>query len=252
MSFPGPASDRHAAWLYDRIFYDTELEAVAFENLAARDIPACRRAFDTLLGRLDLSHADEHQRLVIQLFADVLHRVNRRVHPRPEREAAYQRNRLALIESFSSCDDLATARERFRFSLESLLRPTDRDDRLHPTIERAKAYIQEHFHRRIYLSSIAKAIAVSPNYLSRLFRRETGITLTTYVQRVRLNHAMRLLENGRYSLSEIAYRVGYQNYRDFYRNFVKHVGASPRDVRQRVTRGRDARVPSRRGTAVAE
>jgi AraC-like DNA-binding protein len=37
---------------------------------------------------------------------------------------------------------------------------------------------------------------------------------------------MRLLEFGRYSLSEIAYRVGYQNYRDFYRNFVKHVGSS--------------------------
>jgi AraC-like DNA-binding protein len=63
---------------------------------------------------------------------------------------------------------------------------------------------------------------------------------------------MRLLEFGRYSLSEIAYRVGYQNYRDFYRNFVKHVGSSPRDVRRRITQDRVGRIASRQGTAIAE
>jgi AraC-like DNA-binding protein len=102
-----------------------------------------------------------------------------------------------LIQTFSSCEDLIAARERFRFSLESLLRPVNGGDRLHPTIERAKAYIHENFNRRIYLSSIATALVVSPNYLSRLFRRETGVTLTAYVQRVRLDRAMRLLEFGR-------------------------------------------------------
>ena len=62
------------------------------------------------------------------------------------------------------------------------------------------------------------------------------MTLTSYIQRVRINHARRLLAEGGESISEIAYRVGYRNYRDFYRNFVKHENASPRAVRERLSR----------------
>ena len=56
------------------------------------------------------------------------------------------------------------------------------------------------------------------------------------IQRVRIGHATRLLADARCSISEIAYRVGYRNYRDFYRNFVKHENASPRAVRERIAR----------------
>ena len=83
---------------------------------------------------------------------------------------------------------------------------------------------------------MAAILHVSPNYLSRLFRRETGLTLTAFVHRVRLDHAVALLGESNRSISEIAYRVGYQNYRDFYRNFVKVEQASPREVRRRLTR----------------
>ena len=38
------------------------------------------------------------------------------------------------------------------------------------------------------------------------------------------------------SIAEIAYKVGYQNYRDFYRNFVKFEGASPRSTKARLRR----------------
>ena len=42
-----------------------------------------------------------------------------------------------------------------------------------------------------------------------------------------------LAEEGR-SCAEIAYEVGYQNYRDFYRNLVKYERVSPRRLRQRL------------------
>jgi YesN/AraC family two-component response regulator len=88
---------------------------------------------------------------------------------------------------------------------------------------------------------VAQALAVSPNYLSRLIRRETGMTLTAHIQRTRLRRAKQLLaEEGR-SISEIAYQVGYQNYRDFYRNFVKYEDTSPRQMRRRLSAERRAR-----------
>ena len=61
------------------------------------------------------------------------------------------------------------------------------------------------------------------------------MTLTAYIQRVRLRHAKQLLAEGGRSISEIAYLVGYQNYRDFYRNFVKYKNASPRQIQRRLT-----------------
>jgi AraC-like DNA-binding protein len=50
-----------------------------------------------------------------------------------------------------------------------------------------------------------------------------------------------LLAVGGRSISEIAYLVGYQNYRDFYRNFVKYERASPRQARRSIHRTEDAR-----------
>jgi AraC-like DNA-binding protein len=48
-----------------------------------------------------------------------------------------------------------------------------------------------------------------------------------------------LLAGGGRSISEIAYMVGYQNYRDFYRNFVKYERASPRQARRSMSRAED-------------
>ena len=56
---------------------------------------------------------------------------------------------------------------------------------------------------------------------------------------MRLDHARLLLAIGGRSISEIAYLVGYQNYRDFYRNFVKYERASPRQARRKLS-GADA------------
>ena len=59
-----------------------------------------------------------------------------------------------------------------------------------------------------------------------------------------------LLAAGDRSISEIAYLVGYQNYRDFYRNFVKYKQASPREIQRRLARGLGEKaVPAEGGTA---
>jgi AraC-like DNA-binding protein len=112
--------------------------------------------------------------------------------------------------------------------------------RINPLVARARDLIEQSYTRRISLSSVAGSLAVSPNYLSRLFRAETGVTLTAYVQRARLDRAKQLLAESGRTISEIAYQVGYQNYRDFYRNFVKYESVSPRQMRRRLndSRGR--------------
>ena len=58
-----------------------------------------------------------------------------------------------------------------------------------------------------------------------------------------------LLADESRSIAEIAYLVGYQNYRDFYRNFVKHEHVPPSQVRRKLAEEGHLRRPSPKGPA---
>ena len=220
-----------------RLGYDPAKENAALARLERGDLESCRKALWTLVRGLELPASEADCRQLAQLLLDILQKLNRRVHRGRERESVYQATRVRLIERFARATSPDQALRAFRRELHLL---TDRSRRPSSRITRlalnAKTFIDAHYERRTSLSTVAAHLHVSSNYLSRVFRHETGMTLTSYIQRVRINHARRLLAEGGESISEIAYRVGYRNYRDFYRNFVKHENASPRAVRERLSR----------------
>jgi AraC-like DNA-binding protein len=224
---------------FDRIGYDRDLELAALNQLADFDLTGCRRSLGALVSGIDPSRVDGDAAVAIQLLVDSLHRVNQHLHGHPANEGTYLANRLAIIDRVSSCDSISDARANFLPALNLLLAPfhTERESR-HPLADRARIFIDGNYHRRLSLSEVAERLGVSPSYLSRVFRRETGVTLTTYIQRARIDRALALLAQGASSISEIAYQVGYQNYRDFYRNFVRQENASPRQVRARLRKRR--------------
>jgi len=224
---------------FERIGYDPDLEVAALNRLAELNLAGCRRTLGELVSGVDPARVDGDAEVLVQLLADVLHKVNQRAHDHPSSEGLYLANRLAIIDRYSACRSASDAQDRFLPALNLLLAPLHARRRSsHPLTDRACAYIDDNYHRRVSLSQVAERLAVSPSYLSRVFRRETGVTLTTYVQRARIDRSLVLLAQGAKSISEIAYQVGYQNYRDFYRNFVKYEKASPRQVRSRLGRTR--------------
>jgi AraC-like DNA-binding protein len=225
---------------FHRIGYDPDLELAALGRLGDFDLSGCRKSLGALVAGIDAARVDGAASVVVQLLVDVLHRVNQRIHGDPTSEGIYLANRLAIIDRFASCASVADARARFLPALNLLLAPFhSQRESPHPLADRARVFIDGNYHRRLSLSEVAEWLAVSPSYLSRVFRRETGVTLTSYIQRARIDRSIALLAQGRRSISEIAYQVGYQNYRDFYRNFVKQENESPRQVRARL-RGRHA------------
>jgi two-component system response regulator YesN len=238
--------------LYGRIRFDLDLEAEALARLAELDLDGCRARFGRLVDGLDLRPAGARDGEVALLLLDVLQHVNRKVHHAPAEDGAYQTHRAELLERFTGVRDAEQARRAFMPALNRLLSGlSPRPVASHHLVDAARAFIDENYPRRISLSSVASRLHVSPNHLSRIFKKATGRTLTQYVQSVRLEHAMALLAAGGRSISEIAYLVGYQNYRDFYRNFVKYKNASPRQMRRRLTQGdfRAASPDGQRGSA---
>lgn len=146
-----------------------------------------------------------------------------------------QESSTALVQSFLAEVDRVLA--PFRAAQRSV----------NPIVLRARRFIEDHAGEPVSLSRVATELRVARNYLSALFRRETGVTLTEYIHQVRIRRAELLLRAGDLTLAEAAYRVGYQSYRHFYRNFVRLCGLSPTTyVRHLGDAGRDASASIRR------
>ena len=94
----------------------------------------------------------------------------------------------------------------------------------------AIVYIRENYQKPIQLSMVAEACNVTSSYLSRLFTEYLGTNFIDYINRFRLNKAIILLEEKKYSIKEVAYLVGYQDPNYFSRIFRRHMGISPSDL----------------------
>ncbi len=98
-------------------------------------------------------------------------------------------------------------------------------------VARAIDYLEAHYQEKISLREVAAALYISPNYLSELFRRHTGQTLSDYLQRLRMEKARRYLGDVRYKVSDIARLVGFTDSRYFSSSFKKLYGMRPLDYR---------------------
>ncbi|MGN0070578.1 MAG: AraC family transcriptional regulator [Atopobiaceae bacterium] len=83
----------------------------------------------------------------------------------------------------------------------------------------------------ITLEEVASEMGVSPAYLSRLLKKQTGSSFQRLLVRQRMSEAARLLSFGTLSVTEVARRVGYTNVTFFYRKFQEEFGCSPGEWR---------------------
>lgn len=90
------------------------------------------------------------------------------------------------------------------------------------------SYIDFHYTEELSLAYFAKMFNLSRSYLSDLFRKETGSTLTDFIHQVRMRHAIALLNSSAMPITAIATSCGYNDVNYFIRRFKKVYGLSPR------------------------
>jgi two-component system response regulator YesN len=83
------------------------------------------------------------------------------------------------------------------------------------------------------LSDIAEVMYLNPTYISRVFSQSTGETFTNYLTRLKMEYAGELLKNPELKIYEIGARVGYQDLKNFYRQFKKVTGLTPTEYRNK-------------------
>jgi len=101
-------------------------------------------------------------------------------------------------------------------------------------IAQVKQFIHEHCEDDLSRDTIAQAVYLTPNYLSKLFRREAGMTLRQYINDVRITEAKRLLATTDQSVSDIAMDLGFENVSYFSTVFKKENGLGPLAWRSRA------------------
>lgn len=91
----------------------------------------------------------------------------------------------------------------------------------------AKRFVQERVDEPITLAQVVAHVRVSRFYFCKLFKRATGMTLTDYVTRVRLEKAKTLLGNPSLRISEIVFASGFGSIPRFNSVFKRHHGMAP-------------------------
>jgi AraC-like DNA-binding protein len=91
-------------------------------------------------------------------------------------------------------------------------------------------YVEEHYDQKITLHGLAAMANMSPPHLCRLFKSITGMPPIAYVNYLRINAAMALLQEHRLSIGEVALTVGFNDSNYFSRLFKKYKNISPAAV----------------------
>lgn len=92
-------------------------------------------------------------------------------------------------------------------------------------------YIREYLSEDLNVEQMAKDLYVSRSYLSTKFKKETGMTLTVYIQEQKIKKAMEYLKNTDKSVLEISTFLGFSSQGYFQNVFKKCTGMTPKEFR---------------------
>jgi transcriptional regulator GlxA family with amidase domain len=102
-------------------------------------------------------------------------------------------------------------------------------------VQNALFYMEENLSGDLGLKKLAQVLNLSPGYLSGLFHRETGKTLTRYVNDLRMNHALHLLTTTQLQVQTVAQLCGIPDANYFSKLFHKQFGATPKAYRRHAS-----------------
>ncbi len=101
-----------------------------------------------------------------------------------------------------------------------------------PIILKVKKYINDNWEKNISVSDVATEMFYSPNYISLIFKRNTGESVFDYITKCKMKNAKILLRNPNYKLYQISNKLGYAHSAYFNTVFKKVTGITPKQFRE--------------------
>lgn len=109
----------------------------------------------------------------------------------------------------------------------------DKTRRSQGVVQNINAYIREHFREPLTIKKLAEVFYLHPVYLGQLLQKKNGVHFNEMIHDLRIEEAVKLLQDGKLNNGEVAERVGYANYGQFLKHFEKRIQMSPNEYRNR-------------------
>ncbi|MCJ7843218.1 response regulator transcription factor [Lederbergia sp. NSJ-179] len=141
-------------------------------------------------------------------------------------------NHTAAIEKLVYATDLDQIRNILTDYCHELIAAIDnQQDARSPIVQNVLDYMHSHYNEELSLKTLSQRFHINPIYLGQLFQKEIGVVFSEYINHFRLEKAKELLKTTHLRAGEIGKKVGYSDTAYFYKQFKKHVGATPTEWR---------------------
>ena len=150
----------------------------------------------------------------------------------------YQVMRHELFSSWQAAAEFLTNLSEILFDLYFFEQKTRADQ----TVAHLQRYIVEHIGEDLSLVHLAEQVYLNPSYLSRIYKKETGVALSSFIEAARMKRAKELLLDYHCKITEIAQQVGYSSPASFTRFFKNASGMTPQAYRDQCALQMNART----------
>lgn len=140
----------------------------------------------------------------------------------------------AYIQKMDRCSnaaDIVLLHDQMALDFAGRMRRLKKNVASSKQVAEAIDYIYVHIMERVTVNELADYLGVSPTYLSRVFKQETGVAVSEYIRQRKIDMAKNLLRFSNYDLAEIAYMLAYSSQSHFIQHFRRQMGLTPKAYR---------------------
>ena len=102
------------------------------------------------------------------------------------------------------------------------------------TLHKVIGYIRSNYMNKITLDEIAEHVSMSKSHISKIFNEGMGVSISTYINRTRIERSKRLLKSTTLTIAEIAVLTGFEDQSYYTKQFKAETGLSPKEFRKRA------------------
>lgn len=216
--------------------YPLDTERELLRSVARQDGEEARRLLSQLLGSILFSCGRDLE-LMKTRIAELLVLISRTAIENGadlERTLGLSHEYRRTLEGFNTVEALCSwLSDAVQHYMKSLFRFSGAKHA--KVIHFCTQYIGENYSQKITLDGLARMVYLSPAYLSRIFKQETGMNFNEYLNRVRIQKAQELLLVREIRMTDISLMVGFEDQSYFTRVFRRITGTLPRAYREKMT-----------------
>ena len=214
--------------------YPLDTEKRLQRYIASGDKAGAQRALNEILGAIFFAAGADFSAIktrVTELLV-LLSRAAIEGGAEPGRIFGLSRDFLSEIVGFSTLDDLSIWLSGILSSFTGLVFAAP-ETKHTDTIQKVMEYVSANYMKRLSLNDISEHVSFSVSYLSRIFKEEKGLSLSSYINEVRIRNAKAMLLGSDMPLSSLAYCCGFDDQSYFSKVFKKLTGTTPGKYREK-------------------